>query len=185
MKICRNCDFQNDDASVYCSKCGTLLESSGTYGNNYYQSYNTPPSYSTQSYGYQPIEKPKPSKTKVIVLLIFGALFSGPLSLPALVLAILALLEYTKYTQAVQQGNYVIASQATKDVNKYYKYGKICAIIGIILTVIGILLTVSIFIFSVIADPEVMAEIEGILNEDTEIIAAAINLMSNFNLFKI
>ena len=89
MKICPNCNTQNDDASTFCLNCGTALPTGAGYGEQpYQQPYQQPTGapyqeqpYAQQPYTQQPYAAPQSRGTSgmavaALILGIIGLLFS-------------------------------------------------------------------------------------------------------------
>lgn len=185
MKKCKNCGFVNEDVSVYCSSCGTLLDDKNseiteqaveeetappvreeaynqTSTDNNYQFKNTmnnqwqaPP---TQSYprSAEPLSKPRSKKGKVIAALVLSFLCG---SIIGLIFAFIALFAYGDYESAVARGDNSLANLKCEKINKYSKIAWIFTIIGLIFI---FLIYIAIFGFSfyLVNNPDVAERLE-------------------------
>ena len=157
MKICSRCETPNDDMSVICKKCGASLSGAriiqnGFDGNNTLN-VNMP--------------RPKPSMMNLVILLIIGAVFSTSLALVTLILACVSISYYLKYEECVKNGDYDGAADYTEKINKYYKIGRIFAVIGVALTVISVTLLIIIFGISFFTNPDITESFKAIFEENT------------------
>ncbi len=209
MKICKNCGFQNDDLSVYCSSCGSLLDSAGTRfdstqetpndsgayqqngysqaehssnaGQNQYSQNNY--NYGSQQYAYSPEPKVSTSKGMVIASLVVGLFLGG---LIGVVFAVLALVAYGDYESAVLRRDFVTAAEKSEKIKKYNKLAWIFDFIGIALVVIAVIFTFAAgFLFVSQGGAGTLTDIPtdffeyGFGNFESEVFGAVISLASS------
>ena len=62
--ICNNCNFNNDDNAVFCSKCGKKLNNKKSYGISKKPYKNQKDEYNPSEYNYNFKKKPQNKKAK-------------------------------------------------------------------------------------------------------------------------
>ena len=148
MKFCSNCGAKNEDDSLFCSSCGMRMEKTSQFNGadtNYEgfgansDAYSQNPGGYNGAYGqgYNQYSAPVqiPSKTKVIVGLVLGVLFGGGIGL---VFAILALVLYSDYENAIARQDMDTALLKAKKVKTYNKIAWVFIIIGIVAVAIAV-----------------------------------------------
>lgn len=170
MKICKNCGNENNDMSVYCSACGSLLDGNRAYtenGNTQNEAFSGQNSYSNQRYEpygqnsqqygsggygqqqngyYAPMPTPNVTKNKVIAALVIGILFGGIIGI---IFAVLALVAYGDYESAVARGDFSTATLKCEKIKTYNKIAWIFDIIGIAAVILGIIAFICVTVFAV------------------------------------
>lgn len=160
MKICKNCNFENSDDAVFCSKCGIRLETeadkeahangfSGADNNNAY-AQGEHRQYSCQSAGYgqsaydryQPAPTPSATKGKVTAALVVSIFFGG---IVGMIFAILAFIAYGDYDTAIIHSDMLTARDKCEKIKMYNKIAWIFNIIGIVCSVLAVIAFIAFF----------------------------------------
>ena len=161
MKICKNCTFENSDDAVFCSKCGSRLETesgkeeahangfSGANNNNLY-AQGEYRQYSCQSAGYgqsaydryQPVPTPSVTKGKVTAALVVSIFFGG---IVGMIFAILAFVAYGDYDTAIIHSDMLTARDKCEKIKMYNKIAWIFNIIGIVCSVLAVIAFIAFF----------------------------------------
>ena len=108
--ICNNCNFNNDDNAVFCSKCGKKLNNQKSYGIGKKPYKNQKDEYNPSEYNYNFKKKPQNKKAKKTInkLLIVA-------ELAALIIIIFLLKDL------FNQGNNKVSDIADKKGGVYYE----------------------------------------------------------------
>ncbi|MGN1117995.1 MAG: zinc ribbon domain-containing protein [Acutalibacteraceae bacterium] len=160
MKICKNCNFENSDEAVFCSKCGSRFETeaageetnangfSGADNNAYAQGEYRQYSYQNTGYGqnaydrYQPAPTPSVTKGKVTAALVVSIFFGG---IVGMIFAILAFVAYGDYDTAIIHSDMLTARDKCEKIKMYNKIAWIFNIIGIVCSALAVIAFIAFF----------------------------------------